>query len=100
MSPKLSMALLFAFAFSALLAPFQCASEPRTTYNEDDPAEALYTLSERLEESGEESARDQTLRYLIERYPSSRFAERARLDLRGHGEASESPAGSPAESGP
>ena len=65
-----------------LLAPLQCGSpsgeEPGL---EDDPPEALWELSERFESSGDEEARVHTLEYLIERYPSSRFAERARIAL-------------------
>jgi outer membrane protein assembly factor BamD (BamD/ComL family) len=61
--------LLLAAASVAFAAPLQCARktgpEMRT---EDDPAEVLYGLAE-------------TLRYLVSRYPESRFAQAARLDL-------------------
>jgi TolA-binding protein len=65
------------------LAPFQCArkGDPEL-HMEDDAGEALYDLAERFHASGDAKARAETLRYLIERYPSSRFAASARVDLR------------------
>lgn len=73
-------ALLAAAALA--LAPLQCGGPPREHPEyEDGPAEALWDLSERFRESGDEAARRRTLEYLIERYPSSRFAERARVTL-------------------
>ena len=48
---------------------------------EGSPAQALYELSERFEADGDEAARVRTLEHLMERYPSSRFAERARVVL-------------------
>jgi len=77
-----------ALALAALLAlaPIQCGSGPREHPEyEDDPAEAVWELSERFAAEGDEDARRRTLEYLIERYPSSRFAERARVQL-GRGE--------------
>jgi TolA-binding protein len=38
-------------------------------------------LAEQFRAQGDEAARTRTLEYLIERYPSSREAERARLEL-------------------
>jgi hypothetical protein len=73
-------ALLLAVALG--LAPFQCARDPGPELRtEDDPAEALYGLSQRFHAAGDDKARDETLRYLVERYPASRFAERAREEL-------------------
>ncbi|MGK4004360.1 hypothetical protein WMF31_17125 [Sorangium sp. So ce1036] len=69
-------------------APYQCASEvdpDRRLY--EDPSEALYELAERFKASGERRARVDTLRFLIERYPSSRFARMARRDLDALGDA-------------
>lgn len=64
------------------LAPFQCAHDPGPDLRtEDDPAEALYGLAQRFHARGDEQARAATLAYLIERYPDSRFAARARDDL-------------------
>ncbi|AKT40296.1 tetratricopeptide repeat protein [Chondromyces crocatus] len=63
-------------------APFQCASEPDLRRRRvEDPSEVLFALAERFEAKGERDAQVATLRYLIERYPSSRFAGMARQDL-------------------
>jgi hypothetical protein len=63
-------------------APLQCPSRAAPELaREETPGEALWMLSERFGAAGDVRARDATLRYLVERYPSSRFAERARLAL-------------------
>ncbi len=70
-------------ALAVLLAPLQCGRPPSDHPElEDSPAEALWDLSDRFHEAGDEAGRRRTLEYLIERYPSSRFAERARVTLR------------------
>ncbi|MEZ4339299.1 MAG: hypothetical protein R3B82_21975 [Sandaracinaceae bacterium] len=69
------------FALVIALAPLQCGTSPRGPEFEDSPGEALWDLSERFEAEGDEAARRRTLEHLIERYPSSRFAERARVVL-------------------
>jgi hypothetical protein len=82
------LALVAAFAN----APFQCASEvgpERRMY--EDPSEVLYTLAERFEASGDREARAATLRYLVERYPTSRFAHMARMDLEALGAGERTP---------
>ena len=64
------------------LAPFQCASDPAPNQRlEDSPGEALWNLSERFAEEGDEDARRTTLRQLVEHYPGSRYARRARSAL-------------------
>jgi hypothetical protein len=73
-----SLALLAAVA----QAPFQCASEvdpERRIY--EDPGEALYGLAGKLKADGDQKAYVTTLRYLVDRYPASRFAHMAREDL-------------------
>lgn len=66
-------------------APLQCPSRaPPALAREDSPAEALWDLAERFGAT-DARARETTLRYLVERYPASRFAERARLALRDAG---------------
>lgn len=71
-----------AAALLLVLAPIQCGSPPRERPElEDSPAEALWVLSERFAAEGDEAARQRTLEHLIERYPASRFAERARVVL-------------------
>lgn len=63
-------------------APFQCAHDPRPDERtEDDPAEAVYILAEQFHVKGDEKARKDALEYLVKRYPSSRYAVRARDDL-------------------
>lgn len=65
-------------------APFQCASDPDPNRRrEDTPSEALWELAERFHERGDDDARRVTLEALVERYPTSREAERARLTLGG-----------------
>jgi hypothetical protein len=67
---------------SLATAPFQCARDPDPDKAmEEEPGEALYDLAEQFRERGAESARISTLRYLVEHYPSSRFAARARQEL-------------------
>lgn len=67
---------------SVALAPFQCESEvdPKRA-TEESPAEALYRLAEQFKVDGDERAHVRTLKHLIERYPSSRFATMAEQDL-------------------
>lgn len=63
-------------------APMQCAREPEPEMaHEEDPPEALYGLAEQFKERGDREARVTTLRYLVARFPSSRFAAMARQDL-------------------
>ncbi len=74
------MRLLFVLLLA--LAPMQCGSPPGEHPEfEDNPAEALWDLSERFGADGDEDGQTRTLEYLVERYPSSRFAERARVAL-------------------
>ena len=64
------------------LAPFQCASDPDPSRRlEDTPAEALWNLAERFRAQGDEHARRVALAELLERYPTSAEAQRARLVL-------------------
>jgi hypothetical protein len=70
------------FAVFASLAPLQCPSTPRPERaREETPAEALWQLSERFGQQGDPGAQRATLTFLVERYPASRFAERARAAL-------------------
>ena len=81
----ITVALLAGFA----RAPMQCGTRTRPeTAREESPAEALWTLSERFGSEGNTAARTTTLQYIIERYPGSRFASRARDALgSAHGDA-------------
>lgn len=78
--------LLLALCLAAWIAPFQCASDPDPDRAMEDSAPgALWELSERFAQRGDEDARRETLRHLVERYPSSREARRAELVLREEG---------------
>lgn len=75
-------ALLLAAA--VLLAPMQCASKADPSLrHEDTPGDALWDLSEDFRAKGNTAAADDTLRFLLEKYPSSRFASAAREKLGG-----------------
>jgi TolA-binding protein len=64
-----------------LSAPYQCATEPNERPTEDSAPKALWMLAERFEREHNGAARETTMRQLIEQYPSSRYAERARQAL-------------------
>jgi hypothetical protein len=79
--------MLRAVAFAAgtaLLAqaPLQCAREPEPDLREyETPPDALYDLAGRLKGQHDDRGYRTTLEYLVERYPNSRFAIRAKDDL-------------------
>jgi hypothetical protein len=81
---------LFAFALGAALlahAPLQCSREPEPELQrEETPPEALYDLATRFKAKGDLRAYRETLSYLAERYPSSRFAVRAKTELSARGD--------------
>ena len=86
------MRVVLALALWLALAPFQCASSPDPDRRpEDTPSEALLGLAERFGEEGDPEARVATLRYLIDRSPDSREAERARVWLEREGTTSGAP---------
>lgn len=92
MKGALAAALL---AGSLGLAPFQCASDPDDTLRQEETApEALWGLAERFRAQHDTPARAATLRYLVDRYPSSNYAERARLALRGRSLETNAPSAS------
>lgn len=67
---------------ASIWAPIQCGSRVRPEHRfEDEPAEALYKLADRFAKNGDRAARVETLRFIVERYPTSRFAEAAKIDL-------------------
>jgi TolA-binding protein len=67
---------------STATAPFQCAktNDPNLRM-EEDPSQVLYDLADAFHKKNDEHARAETLRFLIAKYPSSRYAEMARQDL-------------------
>lgn len=65
------------------LAPFQCPGDPDPQLRREESApEAVWLLAEQMGRDGHPDARRDALRFLVRRYPSSRFAQRARLELR------------------
>lgn len=81
----MSVGALYLFAAAAAsVAPFQCAGEAKPDLRrEEEPAEALYGLAEKFKAKGDAAAQAETLRYIVKMYPTSRFAESARIDLEG-----------------
>lgn len=63
-------------------APFQCHRDPDPNLRrEDDAGDALYALAQDFHTRGDDSGYRQTLRFLVERYPSNRHAPEARKEL-------------------
>ena len=62
-------------------APYQCGKAPDRTIREETPAEALYGLAQKLKAEGDDRGYRTTLEYIVQRYPSSRFAVSAREEL-------------------
>jgi hypothetical protein len=72
--------LLFMGAFAGY-APYQCGKAPDRSVREETPGEALYGLAQKLRAEGDVQGYKTTLRYIVSRYPSSRFAVAAQADL-------------------
>jgi outer membrane protein assembly factor BamD (BamD/ComL family) len=67
-------------------APLQCRHDPDPNLRrEDDSGDALYALAQDFRAKGNEDAAKQTLRFLVERYPSNRHVPAARAELGGDG---------------
>ena len=79
--PLVTRTLLFVAALALGAAPLQCGSGEVDDTRHETPPEALYELAQRFQKQGDEAARKKTLEFLIERYPNSRFAVRAKNDL-------------------
>lgn len=75
------------FAFALVLgglgtAPMQCKHERDPSLRmEDSAGDALWDLALDFKKKGDEGAARETLRRLVERYPSSRHAAAARAEL-------------------
>jgi len=64
------------------LAPMQCSrGQDPALAREESPGDALYALAQDFRSRGDEKAWRETLEFLVKRYPSSRRAVSARLDL-------------------
>src|SRR5215471_147136 len=69
-------------------APLQCSHEPEPELRRyETPPEALYALAARFKAKGDVEGYRETLAFLVERYPNSRFAMRAKDELREAGAA-------------
>ena len=64
-----------------LWAPYQCGTKPNERPQEDPAPKALWVLADRFQSEGNGAARETTLNELVEQYPSSHYAEKARLEL-------------------
>ena len=62
-------------------APMQCGGGHGSDKHEDDGGDALWNLAEDFRAKGNEDGRKQTLRYLVEKYPSNRHVPAAREEL-------------------
>jgi hypothetical protein len=63
-------------------APMQCSRSPDPENRREDTAgDALWDLAEDFLAKGNDDARKQTLRFLVEKYPSNRHAPAAREEL-------------------
>jgi hypothetical protein len=72
----------FLLAIAVALAPMQCqGSEDPSLQRTENPGEALYDLAQEFRAKGQSKAYEDTLRFLIARYPSSRRAVTARSEL-------------------
>jgi TolA-binding protein len=75
-------------AWAALLAavigtaPFQCGKDPDPNLRREDTAgDALWALADKFEKEHNDAAAKETWQYLVEKYPSSRYAPAAREKL-------------------
>ena len=62
-------------------APLQCGHGSDSGVHEDSAGDSLYGLAQDFRAKGNEEASRQTLRYLIEHYPSNRHVPAARAEL-------------------
>jgi hypothetical protein len=66
-------------------APLQCGHGSDSGVHEDSAGDALYALAQDFHAKGNEDASKQTLRYLVDHYPSNRHVPAARAELEGAG---------------
>ena len=68
-----------AFAMLLSAAPVQCPRDPDPSLRREDTAgDALWALAQEFRAKQDDKAAADTLRFLIERYPSNRHAAAAR----------------------
>jgi hypothetical protein len=69
-------------ALALAIAPLQCPHETDAAHCWDDaPGDGLWDLARRFRASHDDAAARRTLAFLVERYPSSRYAPAARDEL-------------------
>ena len=86
--------LVMALSSGALVAaigwaPMQCGHGHGSEQggHEESPGDALYALSQDFHAKGNDVAAKETLRYLVDKYPSNRHAPAARAELEGSPDA-------------
>jgi hypothetical protein len=68
-----------AFAASGASAPIQCGHTPDAELREDEtPGDALWAMAQKFHEKHDVAAERETLKYLVERYPASRWVSPAK----------------------
>jgi hypothetical protein len=75
---------LAAYVLASVLgnAPMQCSRSPDPNMRREDTAgDALWDLAEDFKAKGNDEARKQTLRFLVDKYPSNRHVPAAREEL-------------------
>ena len=81
LAPHRALGPLLLLAASAS-APYQCASRPGPERRlEVEPAEALYDLAQKFKAEGNTKAQAETLQYIVDKFPASRFAVAAKQEL-------------------
>ena len=76
------LATIAVFASLVSTAPLQCRRTPDPNVRREDTAgDALWALAQDFDAKGNPEGRKQTLRFLVERYPSNRHAPEARAQL-------------------
>jgi hypothetical protein len=89
-----ALAPLAALALAA--APLQCPHDTDAAHCWDDaPGDGLWDLAQRFRSGHDDAAARRTLEFLVERYPSSRYAPAAREQL-----GPSADGGAPAPAGP
>ena len=69
-------------AFALGTAPMQCRHPTgEEAAHEEAPGDVLYALAEAFRAKGNDAATKETLRVLLEKYPSNRHAPAARAEL-------------------
>jgi outer membrane protein assembly factor BamD (BamD/ComL family) len=69
-------------AVAIAIAPLQCPHDSDPAHCWDDaPGDGLWDLAQRFRDNHDDASARRTLEFLVERYPSSRYAPAAREQL-------------------